>query len=73
MIKERKAYLYKNIRQYCKEETKDILCPVFNTTDGDEDSKETSVSVEGPHEPNQPGPPGIQKVTRPTQKRKRSI
>lgn len=54
MTKERKEYLYKNIRQSRKEKTKDVLCPVFNIADGDEYPKETPASVEDPDEPNQP-------------------
>lgn len=73
MTKEKKEYLYKNIRQYCKEETKDILCPVFDIAEGDKDPKETAASVEDLDEPNQPGPSGIQTPTRPTKKRKRSF
>lgn len=54
MTKERKEYLYKNIRQSCKEKTKDVLYSVFNIADGDEYPKETPESVEDPDEPNQP-------------------
>lgn len=37
MSKERKEYLHKNIRPYCKEEFKDVLCPPVTN---DEDSSE---------------------------------
>lgn len=58
MTKERKEYLFKNIRQYCKEEAKDVLCPPVYIP----------VTTE-PDEVPQPGPSHKKKPT----KRKRSV
>lgn len=58
MTKERKEYIFKNIKQYCKEDAKDVLCPPVDIP----------VTTEPDEEP-QPGPSHRKKLT----KRKRSV
>lgn len=64
MTPKRKEYLYKNIREYCKDEFKDVLCP----------HQDPSVQPEDPDEPDEPAPGTLMECQGPSKKRrKRSV
>lgn len=51
MTRERKEYLYKHIRPYCKEDLKDVVCPSIKTLEGEtvhEEDEEAIPALEPP-------------------------